>query len=88
MAEFFKRNERAKSRAFLADKAWVIRLSYLEDIFSPLKFLNKSLHAKFTTVIDCIDKILNSSFRLCLSKAKDGNLDIFEDVITLLRENK
>ena len=89
MAEFFERNDRAKSRVFcdkLADKAWIIRLSYLENIFSRLNFLNKSLQRKFTTVIDFIDKIRAFIMKLDLweRKAKDGNLDIFENVITLL----
>ena len=89
MAEFFERNDRAKSRVFcdkLADKAWIIRLSYLENIFSRLNFLNKSLRGKFTTVIDFIDKIRAFIMKLDLweRKAKDGNLDIFKNVITLL----
>ena len=89
MAEIFERNDRAKSRVFcdkLADKAWIIRLSYLEDIVSRLNFLNKSLQGKFTTVIDFIDKIRAFIMKLDLweRKVKDGNLDIFENVITLL----
>ena len=70
----------------MADKAWIIRLSYLEDIFSRLNILNKSLQGKFTTLIDFIDKIRAFIMKLELweRKSKDGNLEIFENVITLL----
>ena len=89
MAKFFERNDRAKSRVLfnkLADKAWIISLYYLEDLCSRLNYLNKSLQGKFTTVIDFIYNIRAFIMKLNLweRKAKDGNLDIFENVLTLL----
>ena len=78
MVEFFERNNfRLKSRDFsnkLLDKEWVIRLSYLDDIFTRLNLLNKSLQGRFTTVVDFIDKIKAFIMKLDLweGKAMDG----------------
>ena len=64
------------------DKEWVIRLSYLDDIFTRLNLLNKSLQGRFTTVVEFIDKIRAFIMKLNLweGNARDGNLDIFENL--------
>ena len=74
MVEFFERNNfRGKSRDFsnkLLDKEWVIRLSYLNDIFTRLNLLNKSLQGRFTPVVDFIDKIRAFIMKLDLWEGK------------------
>ena len=94
MVEFFERNNfRGKSRDFsnkLLDKEWVIRLSYLDDIFTRLNLLIKSLQGRFTTVVDFIDKIRAFIMKLDLweGKARDGNLDIFENLTAAVGSEK
>ena len=48
MVEFFERNNfRGKSRDFsnkLLDKEWVIRLSYLDDIFTPEQITSRTIY--------------------------------------------
>ena len=87
MEELFERNDRANSRVFLrqvGDKAWVIRLAYL-GYFLTLKFPKQVTSGKFTTVIHIIDKIRAFIMMLDLWEIKtmDGNVNIFENVITL-----
>ena len=62
----------------------------MEDIFTRLNLLNKSLQGRFTTVVNFIDKIRSLIMKLDLweGKTKDGNLYIFENLTTEVGSEK
>ncbi|KAI6655298.1 Zinc finger BED domain-containing protein 5-like [Oopsacas minuta] len=73
LLEFFERDGKENSKVFfskLSDKEWLKKLAYLNDILSRISLLNKSLQGRFTTVIDCVDKIRAFNMKLGLWEAK------------------
>ncbi|KAI6659533.1 Protein ZBED8-like [Oopsacas minuta] len=92
LLEFFERDGKEKSKVFfdkLSDKEWLKKLAYLNDIFfSRINLLNKSLQGRFTTVIDCVDKIRAFIMKLELWEAKltVGKFDFFESLSATLGE--
>ncbi|KAI6651160.1 SCAN domain-containing protein 3-like [Oopsacas minuta] len=91
LLEFFERDGKEKSKVFfgkLTDKEWLKNLTYLNDIFSRINLLDKSLQGRFTTVIDCVDKIRAFIMKLELWEAKltAGKFDFFESLSATLGE--
>ena len=58
----------------------MLKLAYLNDIFTRINILNKSLQGRDATVIDFVDKVRAFLMKLELweTKAKDGNMDMFK----------
>ncbi|KAI6653018.1 SCAN domain-containing protein 3-like [Oopsacas minuta] len=91
LLEFFERDGKEKSKEFfgkLSEKEWLKKLAYLNDIFSRINLLNKSLQGRYTTVINCVNKIQAFIMKLELWEAKltVGKFDFFESLLATLGE--
>lgn len=84
LKEFFDRIKKEKTKKFvnkLSDNKWITKLAYLNDIFSRIDGVNRSLQNYSATVIDSFDKLrdFQKKLRLWEEKVTVGRYDIFEN---------
>ncbi|GFQ96744.1 zinc finger MYM-type protein 6 [Trichonephila clavata] len=76
--------------AHFSDKAWVIKLAYLCDIFNLLNELNLGLHGEMTTVFKLADKVAAFKAKLELwgRRVNKGIFDMFQTLAGILCETE
>ena len=72
------------------DAAWITRLAYLFDIFSPLNILNMSMQGSERTILDFVDK--GKAFLMKLElwhrKVSESKVDMFNTLNNWLRSKE